>query len=290
MEWEIQLYSRRVLCLFSVLFLVSNLPSLGAKDAKMKPEELVARHLDSIGTPEARAAVKNRVATGPSQFTMRLPTSGQLPGPATIISEGKMLRIAMMFGIQDYPSEQFVFDGNRVNVSHIQPGRRSEPGVFFYTYEVLLKEGLIAGTLTTAWALLDVSERQARMEYNGLKKIDGKQMHELRYRAKKGSGDFTISLHFDPETFRHVHSEYKLTRPPNMGTRPEESSSQRETLYHIQEWFDDFRPVDSLNLPHIYRLVYSREGMGATTLLEYKIVLSSILHNQTLDAKAFAIQ
>lgn len=282
--------NRAVMCLLSVLLLVLNLPLLGAKDAKMKPEELVAKHLDSIGTPEARAAAKNRVATGASQFTMRLPTGRLLSGPATVVSEGKMLCISMVFGAQDYPSEQLIFDGNTANVAPIRRGRRSELGGFFYTYDVLLKDGLIGGTMTTAWALLDVPDRRAKLEYDGLKKVDGKQMHELKYMAKKGSSGLFITLHFDPETYRHVHSEYKLTRPANMGTRPEDSSSQRETLYHIQEWFDDFKTVDSLNLPHAYKMVYSREGSGATTLLEYKIVLSNILHNQTLDPKAFAIQ
>jgi hypothetical protein len=290
MERENLRSSRAVMYLLSALLLVLNLPLLGAKDSKMKPEELVAKHLDSIGTPEARAAAKNRVAIGASQFTMRLPTGRQLSGPATVVSEGKLLRISMMFGAQDYPSEQLIFDGNKVNVSQIRPGRRSEPGGFFYQYDVLLREGLIGGTMTTAWALLDVSERQAKLDYNGLKKVDGKQMHELRYRAKKESGYLTISLHFDPETFRHVHSEYKLTLPANMGGSPEDSSSFRETIYNIQEWFDDFETVDSLNLPRAYKMTYSREGTGATALMEYKIVLSNILHNQTLDPKAFAIQ
>lgn len=282
--------NRTAVLLFGLLAFALNNSPAGAKDAKMKPEELVAKHLESIGTPEARAAVKNRLATGAAQFTMRLPSAGQLIGPATVVSSGKMFRIAMMFNTQDLPSEQYVFDGNKVNVSQIQPGRRFETALFFYTYDVLLKEGLIGGTMTTAWALLDQSERQARLDYNGLKKIDGKSVHELRYRAKKGSSDLTVSLHFDPETFRHVHSEYRMTRPANMGARPEDSSSQRETLYHIQEWFEDFRTVDSLNLPHNYRMTYSREGTGATTLVDFKIVLSSIMHNQTLDEKAFVIQ
>jgi hypothetical protein len=290
MEREYQRSICAVMYILSALFLVLGLPLLGAKDAKMKPEELVAKHLNSIGTPEARAAAKNRVATGASQFSMHLPIGRQLSGPAMVVSEGKMLRISMTFNAQDYPSEQLIFDGNKVNVSRIRSGRRSEPGAFFYTYEVLLREGLFGGTMTTAWALLDVTERQAKLDYTGLKKVDGKRMHELRYRAKKGSGDLTISLHFDPETFRHVHSEYKLIQPANMAAGPEDSSSQRETLYYIQEWFDDFNAVDSLNLPHNYRMVYSREGTGATTLLEYKIVLSNILHNQTSDPKAFAIQ
>jgi hypothetical protein len=263
---------------------------LDAKDAKMKPEELVTRHLDSIGTAEARGAVKNRVANAGSQFTQRLPTGGQVVGPAMIVSEAKMLRISMMFGAQDLPSEQLVFDGSKVLISQAQPGRRSATGLFFYTYDDLIREGLVGGTLTTAWALLDVPERKAKLDYNGLKKIDGKMMHELRYRPRKGVGDITISLHFDPETFRHVHTEFKMTRPADMARTPADSSAQRETVYHIQEYFEDFKQVDSLTLPHVYRITYSREGMSDTILLEYKLVVSSILHNQTLDAKAFTLQ
>ncbi len=264
-------------------------PVLDAKDQKLKPEELVAKHLESIGTPEARAAAKTRVASGNGQIVFRLPSPGNLNGTAQLLSDGKMLRISMLFGLATYPSEQFAFDGNRANTSQVRPGVRANMAAFAYTYDVLLKEGLLGGAMTTAWALLDVQGRQPKLEYDGLKKVEGRQLQELRYRAKKGAGELQVWLRFDPETFRHVQSEYRLTLPANMARTPAESSSQRDTIYRMLETFDDFRTVDGLTLPYSWTLKYSREGMGNTQLSEYHIVLTEIVHSKPLDAKAFAL-
>jgi len=272
-----------------VMFLAYHHPLFGAKDQKMKPEELVAKHLDSIGTAEARAAVQNRVATGIGQVVFRLPTAGLKQGNADLTSEGKKLRISMIFNTNDYPMEQFFFDGNKVTVSQVQPGVRVYLASFVYQYDVLMKEGLLGGSMSTAWCLLDVAGRQPKLEYTGLKKVNGKQAHELRYRAKKGGGDLTISLHFDPETFRHVHSEYRLVQPANMANSPAASSGQSDTIFHIEETFTDFKTVDSLTLPHSWKLTFSREGMGSTILSEDDLGIAQILHNQTLDPKTFIV-
>ncbi len=273
---------------FIAAFLLAALLPAGAKDEKMKPEELIAKHLDSIGTAEARAAIKTRVAVGQGQLAY-IQRSGSFSGKSEIVSEGKRMRISMLFKQTNYPSEQFAFDGSKANTSQVQPGVRANLASFAYTYDVLLKEGLFGGTMTTAWALLDVPGRQPKLEYSGLKKIEGRQLHELRYRAKKGAGEVLVWLRFDPETFRHVQSEYRLTQPPNMAAAPTESSSQRDTIYSIKESFDNFQTADGVTFPTSWKVRYSREGMGATLLVEYNLVLSQVTHNKPLDPQAFSL-
>ena len=268
-------------------FLVYDYLSAVAKDTKMKPEELVVRHLESIGTAEARSAAQSRVASGVGQVVFRLPSSSIKQGSAGMISEGKKLCISMVFSSTDYPSEQFCFDGSKVTVSHIQPGVKVFLPAFVYQYDVLMKEGLLGGSMSTAWCLLDVAGRQPKLDYNGLKKVDGKPMHELRYRAKKGIGELVVLLHFDPETFRHVHSEYHLVQPASMANSPVESSGLQDTYYHVEETFSDFKAVDGLTLPHSWKLTFSREGMGKSILIEDSLGVSQIQHNQTLDPKLF---
>lgn len=51
------------------------------EEEKMKPRELVAKHLASIGAAEARAAIKNRVMNGRAQVVFRLGSSGSSPAP-----------------------------------------------------------------------------------------------------------------------------------------------------------------------------------------------------------------
>lgn len=281
---------RAAIGLLGAFLVLMHYAHLRADAQKLKPEELIAGHLGSIGTPEARAAVQNRLATGSGQIIFRLPASGTLNGKCEVVSDGRRLRLSMLFAVVDYPSEQISFDGSNVRTSQVRPGVRLALANFVYAYDVLLREGLIGGSMTAAWCLLDVSRRQPKIEYTGLKKIDGRRMHELKYQAKKGSGDFRILLHFDPETFRHLHTEYRLVQPAQMVSVPADSPSQRDTLYHIEESFGDFRTVDGLTLPHAWKLTYSREGSGSTFLVDHNLSLSQVLHNQALDAKAFAIR
>jgi hypothetical protein len=272
----------------AVFLAYPHLPAI-AKDMKMKPEELVAKHLESIGTAEARSAARSRVAGGIGQVAFRLPSSSIKQGNAGMISEGKKVCISMVFKSVEYPAEQFCFDGATVTVSHIQPGVRIYVPEFVYQYDVLMKEGLLGGSMSTAWCLLDVAGRQPKLEYNGLKKVDGKPMHELRYRAKKGIGELLVLLHFDPETFRHVHSEYRLVQPAGMANSPVESSGQQDTHYDVEESFGDFKTVDGLTLPHSWKLTYSREGMGKSILIEDSLEASRMQHNQILDPKLFIV-
>jgi hypothetical protein len=265
----------------------------------MKAEELVARHLDSIGTREALSAAKNRVSGGTARVTFHLPTAGELPGTSSVVSDGKRVRVAMVFGSQSYQAEQLVYDGSQVDTSQLQLRQRSVLSDFIYHHDVLLKEGLLFGTMTTAWPLVDLAGRQPKLDYAGLKKVAGKQLHELRYRARKDSGDVQVSLYFDPESFRHVYSQYRLAvRTRSMGSRARPTlndpgtaspADQMETYYRIEEWFDDFRPVDSVILPHAYRMRFSVEG-PSPFLCEFSIALSRILHNQELDSTAFVVR
>lgn len=236
------------------------------------------KHLASIGTAEARAATRNRVVAGDADVVFRLGASGQLSGTGNFISEGRMIRLGMIFNGVEYPGESFAFDGKKVTVAQIQPGVRSRFGNFVLTYDALLKEGLLGGTLSTAWPLLDLAHRQPKLQYTGLKKIEGKQLHELKYEIKKGGTDLQVALYFDPESFRHVRSQYTLSLPEAMGGSPEVSS--------LVETFDNFKEVDGLTLPHAYKIILQRSGY----LAEWNFVVTQVMHNQQIDPKWFVVQ
>ncbi len=271
------------------------LPSPCASRQKIKMEELVARHLASIGPAEARAAAKNRVANGTARVIFHVPGTGQLPGRSEVISDGGMMRIAMVFASQENQSEQLVFDGKRVDTNEVGVRLRTPFSQLVYDHNVLLKEGLLCGTMSTAWPLLDLAGRQPKLAYAGIKKLEGRQLHEITYRPKKDAGDLRIWLCFDPESFHHVYSQYRLVERAGAGAygkpnaaNPAGSSPDTDTFYRIEEWFDDFRTVDALSLPHAYRLRFTREG-SYPYICEYTVSLNQVLHNQPLDAKTFVI-
>ena len=245
---------------------------------KLKPAELVEKHLASIGSAEARAAARNRVAVGDADVVFRLGANGQLSGTGNFLSEGPMIRLGLIFNGVEYPGELFGFDGKKVTVAQMQPGVRSPFGEFVHTYDVLLREGLLGGTISTAWPLLDMAHRQPRLQYTGLKKTDGKQLHELKYEKKKGSTELQIALYFDPESFRHVRSQYRLSLPDARGGGQEVSS--------LVETFDNFKEVDGLTLPYMYRVVFQQ----GQYLAEWNFVVTEVMHNQQIDPKLFVVQ
>lgn len=261
-----------------------------SKDTKLKPEELVVRHLDAIGSAEARSAVKTRSASGRAMATVRLGGQGKLSGPGSIFSEAGQIRVAMKFEVPDYPGEDLAFDGTRVSVGTVRPGQRTNLSSFVYHHDMMMKEGLLGGTLTTAWPLLDVGARQPKLTYTGLKKVEGRQLHQLKYRPRRGAGDLQVSLYFEPETFRHVLSQYRLVQPAGMATTPAASAGQRDSFFTIVETFADFRQVDGLTLPRSYKLVYTIEAQNNTYLAEWTITDIETVHNSALDPGVFSVQ
>jgi len=262
---------------------------LKGEDPGVRPDELVAKHLASIGAPEAIAAARSRVISGNAEVTFRLPRPGHFNGSGTVLSDGRRLGIRMIFSSVEYPWEELTYDGRKVTVSQVRPGERSPLSEFVYQWDVLLKEGLLGGTMTTAWALLDVPGRKPRLEYGGIRNFEGKRSHELRYWAKTGPTDLHVSLYFEQETFRHLHTRIWLTQLAGMAAGANLSSEKRETLYTLVESYSDFRAVDSLTLPHRYKLVQMIDAQNTAVLLEYGITAASVVHNQTFDPKLFTV-
>lgn len=277
-----------MLSLSTACFL-SSIRSAQGQDKKLTSEELIARHLDSIGTAEARSKVSTRVASGETKFIARLGGSGNVDGQAMMVSSGAKLRFGIKLPLNDYPGEDIAFDGAKAAAGLLPQGGRSLLSAFFSSQNLPLNEGLIGGTLSTAWPLLRMDKTQPKLDYRGLKKIDGRQLHEVGYRPRKGSGELKVSLYFDPETFRHVKTKYSYEIGATIGTR-ENSNQNPERYYALTEDFDDFLAVDGLTLPHKYRMQFSAEGRGRSALHDWTVTIKKIDHNTKLDDPIFVIK
>ncbi len=256
---------------------------------KLKAEDVIARHLESIGTAEARAATRNRIATGVSSLTFRQGGNGQAAGTALMASANKKNLIILAFDAPDYPYEKLGFDGSKLTVRPVRPGLRGPFGDFFLTHDVLFREGLIGGALSDSWPLLRLSEREAKVEYGGLKKVGDRQAHELKYLPKKGS-DLKIKMYFDAENFRHIRSEYERVLAATMGERPEQSVSNREIRYKVIEDFSDFKQEGGLTLPHTYKLELRVSNQRNPLLLDWVVQLNKFEFNQTMADKDFDME
>ena len=145
---------------------------------KITAEELVAKHLESIGSAQIRAETKSHIIQGSVVATVRIGGSGQSKGGAVMASEGKMSLIGMIFGLQEYTNEKAAYDGKKLKLGEWRPGVRTNLGGFFLNHDVIFREGLFGGALSTAWPLLDVAARNPKLRYLG------DECHDIGYRKE----------------------------------------------------------------------------------------------------------
>lgn len=255
---------------------------------KITPEELVAKHLESIGTAKARTSVTSRIIAGNSLVIFRTPPPGQATGRAVLASEGPRSLIGMSFPSPVYPREQLGFNGKSFMAAYVTPGVRSVLGNFLMTHAVIFKQGLMGGTLSTAWPLLDLTARKPRLEYAGLKTVDSRTLHELRYLARGGS-DLQVSLFFGEANFRHVRTEYQLVIAAPTGDRAYTNIEEREIRYKMVEQFSDFKDEAGLTLPHTYKIKLLVDSKGGTFLADWEITLNQFTFNERIDPNSFSI-
>lgn len=279
-----------------------------ASATDLKPEELVAKHLDSIGTADARKGIKSRVVQGTAQYTILVGGAGTQEGKAVLVSEQNKIHLLFKFPNNIYRGEQIVTDGSRIEVAATTAQKtRSALGTYLYTQDAAIRDGLLGGVLSTAWPLLDPDVHKAKLSYLGLKTIDGKQLHDLHYRPKKGS-DQEIDLFFEPDTFRHVLTIYKLSISQHLVSQEYQTAGgavipsqtlgassdaaqagqQATTRYRVEERFSDFKTADGLTLPSHYNLHFTSEQQsGATTVNEWNVSFGEVMENPQLDPKNF---
>jgi hypothetical protein len=247
---------------------------------KLKPERNHRQALDAIGTPAAREVLKGWQISGGVTTKVLVGGSGTLDGSIQFVSNGSKNSMVMKFGNTNYQGEEFTFDGDKVTVGHIRPGVRSKLGTFMDSQSQIVKEGLLGGVLSTAWPFFDGSVKNAKLSSDGLKKIDNRQLYQVGYSPKKGGGDITIKLYFEPETFRHVMTLYTLTNSVRLSSDQAENARQTETRIRLEEHFDDFKETNVLMLPTKWELKFSSEGaLSGTAASDSLVVWDSTFAN-----------
>jgi hypothetical protein len=251
-------------------------------------QEVISRHLDSIGSADARAAARSRLILGTALVTFRIGGTGQADGRAVLASQGNMSLIGITLDVPEYPRENLGFDGKTLTVADLKPGVRSTLGKFFMSHEMPFREGLLAGTLSSAWPLLNISSMKASVKFDGTKKINERQVYVLRYEPKNDSG-LKTKLYFDAETFRHVRTEYEQRQVQQMVTQPGVTQQQGDSITRLVEEFSDFKTEAGLTLPHSYKLQLSIEALNRRALQDWAFTLSQFSFDKTLDQKQFDV-
>jgi len=262
-----------------------------AGGSSISADELVAKHLESIGPAAVRAGIKTRVVQGEAKYTVPVGGQGELLGKMGFVAQGNESRLMMKFSANNYHGENFAYDGKTVFVSfsHSQQARSPFAG-FVGSQDAFLKEGLFGGALGTGWALFDTADRKPKLTSEGLKKIDGRELYQLRYLPKKSS-DLEIFLYFDPENFHHVLTTYLLKLQNSVTQDVLASAKFFDERTEVRENFDDFQAVDGLTLPTKWTIHFTRELRdGSTTVSMWEMKATDIHHNVGLDASNFELK
>lgn len=284
--------SARVLSVVRVLAVLASCSavSLYGGDAVMNPEDLVARHLDALGSKEARAAAKTRAVQGTAVYRVLVGGGGTVAGKTGLVSDGRKVRFMMKFPT-DYRGETFVFNGEKIQIAFSNTNQSFSPVAgFINACDLIVGDSLLGGVLSTGWALTDLADRKAKLVYEGLKKEDGRQLHRVRYEPGKHS-DVEIFLYFEPDTFRHVMTVYNLSVGNNVGRTIVDSAHLQPQRSRLEERFSDFKTVDGLNLPTHWNLQFTRElPNGSTTVSEWDLKEDQITNNMGLDPRNFELK
>ncbi len=255
---------------------------------KMTAEDVLAKHLDSIGSAKSRDSIKTRIIVSDAEFLRQ--KQNPITGKSIIASSNEGAVFGINLDAINYRLDKFSFDGKRIRVGYIQPGIRSTLGNFLTSYETLLKDGLLGGTLSSSWALLDTAGRKSKLTYDGTEKIDGNETYVLEFQPK-GGADITVKMYFDGKNFRHVRTVYSRVIGARIGSGGVDSSGRQvETRHRLIEDFSDFKKYGgALTLPSSYKISYSIVG-GALTLNDlWKFKVTDASFNQPLGDNAFDI-
>jgi hypothetical protein len=232
------------------------------------------------------------VAQGPLRYTILVGGAGFLDGKAQIASDGQKLVFMMKLPNNEYHGEQFVFDGDKDKVAFSTARQtRSSLGNFVFVQDAVIREGLLGGVLTTAWPLLNLNQRKAKLSFDGLKKMDGQELYELRYRPHKNS-DLEINLYFDPQTYRHVETTYSYSVSEVLTLGGETAvARQVPNRYRLTEKFSDFKTVDGVTLPTHDNIQFSEELQnGRTTLNEWDLKGLDVSNNVPVGPRNFEVK
>ncbi len=232
---------------------------------KINVNDLLAKSVDAIGTADARAKIIGLNVTATGSYDVLAHGSGHLDGKATLISGQGRFQYVSDFNSPEYQGEQVTFEGGNVGVSNNGQTQQSPLAIFLYLHPYLVKMGLFGGVYNGGWPFIHPDVHPAKIHYDGLKKYNGRQLHQVTYDPKGSEGDMYIKLYFEPETFHHVATSYVYRGQAARGGQGVATVGPdvQESTETLDEEFGDFIKAGDLTLPTTWTIHYSATSQKA---------------------------
>jgi hypothetical protein len=279
--------SKRSVVTLALLLFSANLTFVFAQN--LTPDDILARHLESIGTKEKRQALTSLMAAGTSVFESKMP-SVKGGGKAVVVSDTGNLYYLMSLNSREYPFEKIGMFGNKASLPFVTAGTRSLLGSFLNEHPQVLTDSLFCGSISLMWINNVAEMRKLDLRSAGKKKVDGLQTMTLDViSTTKGSDDFKIRLFFDAETFRHVRTEYR--REFKIGRIVMGQQNQlADSRLNLTEEFSDFKDVTGYTLPHHYKVTFSSNSNAQMNETSWSISVNSYYLNPKLAHDFFTFE
>lgn len=278
--------------LVSVSFLLIFAFTTFAAGADITAEDVIKRHVQSLGTPEALAAAKHRIIQGKAKGRVVQASITEVVGTAVLISTEEKRIINLAFetvGALDYSKETLLYDGKTVTAPFINSSQRSALGDFIFEYKEILKSGLMGGTLFPSWALANNEKGNMKLSFLGNEKLNGREVSVLKG-VPRGGSSLAIKLYFDASTFEHVRTRYKYSQTPFYDSVAERSPIQREITYDLIEDFSDYRTIEGLRLPLDYRITFAYENVNRNRQFEWQMKFSRFSFGTAIEDDKFRVE
>lgn len=244
---------------------------------KLSADEIILKHLESLGKKESVASMKLRIAIGASEFFIPSATK-KTRGRAVFASNGDEMAFFSTFEMADYPFERIGLFRDKVDIPIVQLGRRSPLGTFLTAYDKTVKSRIFGGSVFSTWRFGSVDNLAGKTETEGKKKVGDHEAWVIKFSPTDGlSTGSSIKLYFDAETFSHLRTVYRQKetergfheirgRAAGTGQVPgaweQDMASNGSTL---TEDFDDYRTENGLTLPYRYTLLLNIDGVRGTS-------------------------
>lgn len=264
----------------------------GLKAQDLKVQDVISKHIASIGTVEKRKELKNMMLLGFSQFESTLPQR-KSAGKLAIVSNSSNLLFISSFLSESYPFEKIGFFEGKITVPFVTPGIRSPLGDFLFEHPSLLNKGFFTGSMSLNWSLLENNQSRSKFRFAGTKKLDGRKTYVIECFTEGTSEDFKIRLFFDSETFQHLRSEYREEfagkEVPFSGRNPANSTLGQINGYvmELTESFSDFKTYEDITLPSTMKVHYSGSSSKGAYEYSWTFKVGDVKFNQTLKEDFF---